>query len=298
MSKKYIDFLGQKNIALCFSALLIALTFYQWTSKGSSKYGIDFVGGTEVVVRLADTSTVADLKSVVEKAGVAGVTVQAFEFGSSEFSVRAGEQVGLDHKALAEKISSSIKDAHPGKVEILKVDSVGATISDEVKSSAFIAVALGVIGLLIYIAFRFEVAFGLGAVIAVFHDIIVAVGLYLAFGHEINGSVIAAVLTILGYSVNDTIVVFDRVREEMRRRKTYNLSELMNQSVNFCLSRTIVTSGLTLLAALALLLLGGGAIQDLSLFLVLGIIVGTYSTVYIASPVVLAWEKWQGRAVK
>ena len=298
MSKKYIDFLGQRYIAMFFSALLIAFAVYQWISKGPSKYGIDFVGGTEVVVRLAESSNVSELKSVVEEAGIPGVTAQAFEFGSNEFSVRAGEQPNLDHKALADKIVSAIKAAHPEKVEILKVDSVGATVSDEVKMSALVAVALGVLGLLIYIAFRFEVAFGMGAVIAVFHDIIISIGLYLAAGHEINGSTIAAALTILGYSVNDTIVVFDRVREEIRKRKTYDLAQLMNESMNFCLSRTIVTSGLTLLAALALLVLGGGAIQDLSLFLVLGIVAGTYSTVYIAAPVVLAWEKFRGRGSK
>jgi preprotein translocase subunit SecF len=298
MSNRQIDFLGQKSIALVISTLLIAFAIYQWVSKGPTKFGIDFVGGTEVVARINEPTTAGELKAVVEAAGISAVMVQAFEFGSSEFSVRAGEQPGLDHKALAQKMTAAIKAAHADKVEILKVDSVGATISDEVKKSAFVAVALGVLGLLVYIAFRFEIAFGLGAVVAVFHDIIVTIGIYLAFGHEINGSVIAAALTILGYSVNDTIVIFDRVREEMRKRKTYDLAKLMNESMNFCLSRTIVTSGLTLLAALSLLVFGGGAIQDLSLFLVVGIIIGSYSTIYIASPVVLAWEKWRGRSVK
>lgn len=295
MSKKHIDFLGQKYFAICLSTLMVAFALYQWVDKGSSKYGIDFVGGTEVVIRLSESSNAHDLKTLVEQSGVSGVTVQSFEFGSNEFSVRAGEQAGMDHKALAEKMISSIKNAHPEKVEILKVDSVGAAISDEVKSSAIVAVALGILGLLIYIAFRFEFAFGLGAVIAVFHDIIISIGIYLAVGHELNGAAIAAALTILGYSVNDTIVIFDRVREEMRKRKSYDLAALMNDSINFCLSRTIVTSTLTLFAALSLLVLGGGAIQDLSLFLVVGIVVGSYSTIYIAAPVVLAWESWRGK---
>jgi len=298
MSRKQIDFLGKRYIALCISALLLAFSGYLWVTKGESKYGIDFKGGTEIVVRLSESSTATELKNIVEKAGIPEVTVQSFEFGSSEYSVKVGEQLGMDHKALADKVTNAIKEAHPDKVEILKIDSVGATISDEVKSSALVAFALGVIGLLIYIAFRFEFAFGLGAVVAVFHDILISLGVYLACGHEINGSAIAAALTILGYSVNDTIVVFDRVREEMRKRKSYKLADLMNESMNFCLSRTIVTSGLTLLAALSLLVIGGGAIQDLSLFLVVGIMVGTYSTVFIASPVVLAWESWRGKSTK
>ena len=306
MSEKYIDFLGYKYIAITFSVLLVAFSVYQWIATGSSKYGIDFVGGTEVVARFGQASSVKELSNIVEQAGLKEVAVQSFEFGSNEFSVRAGEQAGLDHKALADKITNALKSAFPGKVspgkvspdkvEILKVDSVGATISDEVKKSALIAVSIGILGLLVYIAFRFEIAFGLGAVVAVFHDVIISLGIYLALGHEINGSVIAAALTILGYSVNDTIVVFDRVREEMRKRKTDNLSDLMNQAMNFCLSRTIITSGLTLFSALALLVLGGGAIKDLSLFLVVGIIVGSYSTIFIASPVVLAWESWRNRS--
>lgn len=298
MSKKNINFLGQKHIAICLSLLLVGFAAYQWVAGGPGKYGIDFVGGTEVVVRVDEASSAEALTSVIEKAGVPGVSVQAFEFGSSEFSVKAGEQPGMDHKDLAEKMTKAVKAAYPDKVEILKVDSVGAVISDEVKKSALVAVILGVLGLLIYIAFRFEFAFGLGAVVAVFHDVIISVGIYLACGHEINASVIAAALTILGYSVNDTIVVFDRVREEMRKRKNYELAQLMNESMNFCLSRTIITSALTMLAALSLLFLGGGAIQDLSLFLVVGILIGSYSTIYIASPVVLAWENWRGRGKK
>lgn len=289
------DFLGKTYIALTISTLLLAFSAYQWTSKGETKYGIDFIGGTEVVIRLAEPSTVEKLEALVTEAGVPGVTVQTFEYGSKEFSIRAGERPGVDHKVLSEKIITAVKSSYPDKVEVLKVDSVGATISDEVKKSAIIAVVLGVIGLLIYIAFRFEFGFGLGAVIAVFHDVLITIGIYLACGRELNGSVIAAALTILGYSVNDTIVIFDRVREEMRKRSKYDLAQLMNEAMNFCLSRTIVTSGLTLLAALSLLVLGGGAIQDLSLFLAVGIIAGTYSTIYIASPVVLAWEKWRGR---
>lgn len=298
MDKKQIDFLGKRHIAMVFSLFLVAFSVYQWISQGQSKYGIDFIGGTEVVIRLTEPSNSENLRVLFEKAGIEGVMVQTFEFGSNEFSVKAGEQAGLDHKALSDKIVAAVKTAHSDNVEILKVDSVGATISSEVTKSALIAVSLGILALLTYIAFRFEFAFGLGAVVAVFHDVTVALGVYLAFGHEINASVIAAALTILGYSVNDTIVVFDRVREETRKRKSYDLAQLLNESMNFCLSRTIVTSGLTLLAALVLLFIGGGAIQDLSLFLVVGIIIGTYSTIFIAAPVVLAWESWRGRGKK
>lgn len=295
MAQWNIDFLGKRYFAIALSLALVAFAIYQWVARGESKYGIDFVGGTEVVARVSSETNAMDITSKVEQAGVSGVVVQSFEYGSSEFSIRAGEQAGVDHKVLADKITGALKSAFPDKVEILKVDSVGATVSGEVKNSAMIALVLGITALLVYIAFRFEFAFGLGAVVAVFHDVIIALGIYLAFGHEVNAAVIAAALTILGYSVNDTIVIFDRVREEIRKRKKYDLATLMNEAMNFCLSRTIVTSGLTLFAALALLLLGGGAIQDLSLFLVVGIIIGSYSTIFIAAPVVLAWERWRGR---
>jgi preprotein translocase subunit SecF len=290
MAKRQIDFLGQRHIAIFCSLLLVAFSVYQWISKGSAKYGIDFVGGIEVVVRVLEDKSAQDLTTIVAASGLNSVSVQSFEFLSKEFSIKVGEQEGLDHKAVADKIKSSFEAALPGKYEILKMDSVGAVISSEVQKSALIALALGILGLLTYIAFRFELAYGLGAVVAVFHDVIIALGIYLALGHEINGSVVAAALTILGYSVNDTIVIFDRVREELRKRSRADLATVMNESMNFCLSRTLVTGGLTLMAALSLLFLGGGAIQDLSLFLVVGVIVGAYSTIYIASPVVLLYQ--------
>ena len=292
-SSRQIDFLGKKYIAMVISLALIAFSVFQWISQGDRKYGIDFVGGTEVTVRTSEHKTGSELAHIVEQTGLDAVTVQSFEYGSNEFSIKVGEQAGLDHKAIADKVKAGLEAGLSGKYEVLKVDSVGSVVSAEVQKSALVAVALGILSLLVYIAFRFEFSFGLGAVAAVFHDVIVALGIYLAFGHELNGSVIAAALTILGYSVNDTIVIFDRVREEARKRKNVDLATLINESMNFCLSRTIITSGLTLFAAMALLFLGGGAIQDLSLFLVVGIIVGSYSTIYIASPVVLMCEQYQ-----
>lgn len=294
-----IDFLGQRKIAYLISIILLAATAYIWVKRGPDKFGIDFRGGNEIVVQLEQDIETESLANSLENGGLNGASVQSFEKGSHEYAIRVGLIEGMDAKAIREKVEASLKSLFGDAFKVIKTDSVGATIGDELKRKALWAISLGVIGVLIYIAFRFEFSFGLGAVVAMFHDVIVAVGAFLWVGHDLNGSALAAALTIVGYSVNDTIVIFDRVREEMRRRKDADLATLMNQSMNSCLSRTIITSALTLFAVAALLVLGGGSIQDLSLFLLAGMVSGVYSTVYIAAPVALWWirvrEYWGKR---
>jgi len=289
-SKTNIDFLGQRKIAYLISLVLIIFSAYVWVKRGPDKFGIDFRGGDELVVKIEDQTTTEALARELEKDGLPGVAVQSFEIGSNEYTIRVGLLADLNSKAVREKVENTLKRIFSNRFSVIKTDSVGATIGDELKRKALWAVALGLVGILGYIAFRFEFSFGLGAVAAMFHDVIVAVGVYLWAGHDLNASALAAALTIVGYSVNDTIVIFDRVREEMHKRKNADLATLLNESMNACLSRTIITSLLTLFAVASLLVVGGGAIQDLSLFLFAGMISGVYSTVYIAAPVVLWWE--------
>lgn len=292
------DFLGKAPIAAFLSIIMVGLSVYIWVARGPGKFGIDFRGGYELTVDVAKPIKTTDIQDALEKAGLGGATVQSFEAGSNDYSIRVGLVEGLDAKAVKEKVLAVLKDATGEEAKVLQSDSVGAVIGGEMREQAFLATILGLIGVVIYVAFRFELSFGLGALVALFHDVIVGCGVFLWMGYDLNGAALAAALTIVGYSVNDTIVIFDRVREHMRKQKNADLREMMNLAMNECLSRTIITSGLTLFTVLALYLFGGGAIQDLSLFLLAGMVCGVYSTVYIASPVALAWERFQSRRRK
>lgn len=282
-----IDFLSKAKFAYILSILLIVISFYVWFERGDSKYGVDYKGGTEIIVKLTEAKGSQVIRNALNAAGVTSAIVQSFEKGSEEYSIRVG---GSDDK-IRKDINKALETAFAGKYSIEKTDVVGPTIGSELREKALIAIIFGLLGILAYISFRFEFAFALGAVAALFHDVIVCTGLYLLSGREISASTLAAALTIVGYSVNDTIIIFDRCREEILRSKKLDLVKIMNSSINATLSRTLITSLLTLFSALALLLYGGGAIADLSLFLVVGIIAGTYSTIFIACPIVELWNR-------
>jgi preprotein translocase SecF subunit len=291
-----IDFLAKGKYAIFLSLALIAATVYLWATLGEAKYGIDYRGGNEFVVALKGNRTSEDMRKALENAGLSGVTVQSFEASEGVFAVRVGDQG--DSKATKAKFESTLQNAFSGDFEIKRSQFVGPTIGKELKQKATIALLIGLIGILIYVTMRFEIAFAIGAVVALFHDVIIATGIYLAAGNELTMGSLAAALTIVGYSVNDTIVIFDRVREEIMKRKDFDLKDLMNEAMNATLSRTVVTSLLTLFSALALMIFGGGAIKDLSIFLVAGIIIGSYSTIFVASPITLAWHNYRMRKIR
>ncbi|MCB0338034.1 MAG: protein translocase subunit SecF [Bdellovibrionales bacterium] len=286
------DFLGNFRIAVFFSILLIVGSFYVWFERGDQKYGVDYSGGTEVVVKFSGSTSSSDIRKALSASAenFGSVVVQAFEATSNEYSIRVGQSE--KSAEVRRHIEEALKKQISVDFEVLKTDYVGPTIGKELRKKALIAVIVGLLGILVYISIRFEFAFALGAVVALFHDVIVCTGLYLMTGREISASTLAAALTIVGYSVNDTIIIFDRCREEILKTQKYDLVAIMNKSVNSTLSRTIITSLLTFFSALTLLLFGGGAIADLSLYLVIGIVAGTYSTIFIASPVVVVWEKY------
>lgn len=293
------DFIGKWKIAFTISLLLTVWSIYVWTSLGEKKFGTDFTGGYSFVVKVASDVNSELIRSAVDAAGFPDSVVQSFEAGTNQYSIRMGGGEGPEAqiKETKQKVEEILKKVSPKESEILSTDFVGPTIGKELRTKALLAIIIGCIGLLVYITLRFEFGFALGAVVAVFHDVNLSIGIFLAAGHTINMGGVAAALTILGYSVNDTIVIFDRVREELRnpRYKDMDLASLINMCINLTLSRTIITVGLTLFSVAALLLFGGGAIADLSFFLFVGMICGTYSTIYIASPVVLAWEWWRRR---
>ncbi|MGD2116177.1 MAG: protein translocase subunit SecF, partial [Acidobacteriota bacterium] len=223
------------------------------------------------------------------------------EVAETVISVREEDGIfaGWDELEGAESLSATVLDAlrretSLGRFSLLATESVGPQIGRELRFKGVLAVVLSLIGMLLYIWFRFELRFGVGALMAVFHDVLVVLGFYALMDFEFNLTTIAAFLTLVGYSVNDTVVIFDRVRENMRRNRREPFAETLNRSINQTLSRTILTSGTTLLAVGALLVLGGDVLRGFSFVLTIGIVVGTYSSVYVASPFALLWEQLFG----
>ena len=289
--KKTINFLAYSKFAIICSILLFIASITVWCLKGDNKYGIDYKGGYEIIVKFNDnTVTSQNVRDAVTKAGFEDAVIQAFD-DSDEFLLRLGGEKDTEtvKNLLRDSFNENIftGDKKKDDFEILKIDYVGPTAGEELRTQALIAILISVVGILIYISVRFEFAFALGAIVALFHDICIGLGLYLMLGQTISVTTLAAALTLLGYSVNDTIVTFDRMREKLRAAKSYVLENIINESITEMLSRTIITSITTLFTAIALLVYGGGAIRDLSLFLVLGIVVGCYSSIFIASPVAL-----------
>lgn len=302
--KLHFDFIGKWPIAVLLSIALTIGSIWVWYDLKEAKYGVDFRGGHDIVVKVTGEANSETIRKALESQDLPEAIVQSFESGSGQYSIRLGGEKAegtaqVDNaKIVRTKVQDALTKAFGDKVEILKTDYVGPTVGKELRTKALLATIVGLLGILIYLTVRFEFAFAFGAVVAVFHDVFISTGIYLFSGYQINMGTIAAALTIVGYSVHDTIVIFDRVREEIFKRKDFNLSELMNEAINATLSRTIITTLLTLFSVVALLLLGGGSISDLSFYLFVGIVCGTYSTVYIASPVVLAWDYMRNRKVR
>lgn len=286
-----INFLGKRKAAYILSLLLVASSLYLWFETGDSKYGIDYLGGHEIVVKVPEQTSAEAIRNSLAQAGMPAI-VQAFESDSGEYSIRISGD-SQDSKVVRGEVEKALRDPSFGQVDVLKTDFVGPTVGKELRKKALIAILVSLIGMLAYISYRFEFAFALGAVVALFHDVVVTMGVSLACGLSIGVATLAAALTIVGYSVNDTIIIFDRVREEIFRQNKMGLEDLFNYCINQTLSRTIITSILTFFSAIALLVFGGGALRELSLFLTVGIVTGTYSTIFIASPIALAWERFR-----
>ncbi len=288
-----IDFMGKAPMFMVLSLVAILASFYVFFTRGEGSFGTDFSGGHEFLVTFQGDFDSEKIRAGLASQGIADARVQAFQGAAKEYSIRLSEVADSD--AIRAKIEDALKGAFGDAATIQKTDYVGPTVGKELRRSALLAVTLGLVAILIYIAIRFEFSVGLGSIVALFHDVVIATGIYIASGHLIGMATLAGALTIVGYSVNDTVVVFDRVREERGRRKDADLSSVINEALNFTLSRTIITHVLTLFSALALYVIGEGDIKDLSLYLVAGIILGAYSTIFIVSPVALYWERFRGR---
>jgi|SRR5438552_2084130 len=289
-----IDWLGKRRLFLAISGLIMLLGLVSLVAKGGFRYGVDFKGGTIVYVRFQQKPPLDQIRKLLPDS-------QIQEFGASGSNDVMIEFQGAKEEADAstgrEVITNALNQAFQSKFQILNAESVGPKVGADLRRQAVFATLYALVGILIYIAFRFEWIYGAAAVFAVFHDTLVTLGLFSVFNREINLTVIAALLTLVGYSVNDTIVVFDRVRENLKIRRRDDLETIMNDSINQTLSRTILTSGLTFLTVLALFIFGGEIINHFAFAMVIGIIIGTYSSVAIAAPLVLVYTNLRGRRV-
>ena len=289
-----IDFMAKRYWCAVLSILMVGASMFIFFASGDTKYGTDFSGGHEFLVSFSGGEDSEQIRAGLQKAGLEDVRVQAFQGEKNEYSIRLGDTGDIGK--VRTKVENALVKAFSTTARIDKTDYVGPTVGAELRWSALCAVALGLVGILAYIAIRFEFAVGLGTIVALFHDVVIATGVYVLSGHVIGMATLAAALTIVGYSVNDTVVIFDRVREQREKRRGGSLTEIVNDALNFTLSRTLITHILTFFSALALYIVGTGEIKDLSLYLVAGIVLGAYSTVFIVSPVVIFWESRRGRA--
>lgn len=278
-----VNFLGRRLIFFVFSAILVLSSIGVFTSKGMN-YGIDFTGGIMIEVKTEQPGQIGAMRNTLKGLGLGSVELQ--EFGApDDILIRLQAQKGGE-KAQSTAIAK-VKEALGEGIEYRRTELVGPKVSDELFLSGVYAVVSAILAILLYIWIRFEWQFGLGAVIALSHDVISTIGIFSLLGMEFNLSTVAAVLTIAGYSINDTVVVFDRVRENLRKYKTKPMEELLNESANETLSRTVMTSVTTLLALISLYFLGGEIIRDFAFAMIWGVIIGTYSSVCLALPLLL-----------
>jgi preprotein translocase subunit SecF len=373
VNKLNIDFMRHRHIAVAISAVLVLFSLVEIFLLARLNMGIDFAGGTQLIVRFLQPTEIDDVRGVLAGAGLGDVQIQRYgeaarneiliktplvegrhegsrdiveraleaRYGKSDGrpdlnrigsatvadilyaadpdqKVASGETAAREHyRTLAERVMDARRErgliskyedlatveglsaeaqrvlregATLGSFSIVNAENVGPQIGSELRTRGVMAVVLSLLGMMAYIWWRFEFRFGVGAMIASAHDVIVTLGLYALLGYEFNLTTIAAFLTLVGYSVNDTVVIFDRVRENMRKPKRLPLTQVINEGINETLSRTIMTASTTMLAVLALFLVGGEVLRGLSFVLLCGIIIGTYSTIYIASAMVLFWE--------
>jgi SecD/SecF fusion protein len=288
-----IDFLGKRHIALALSAILIlgSIAFFAW--RGQKNFGVDFTGGDLVVLSSQEQVPLADLRRSVESANLGETTLQTSIEEGREF-VTVQSKFGT-----ADAIVAKLQQDFPAaQWAIEQTDTVGPRIGKELAGRSLFALALGLLGILIYVTLRFEFSFALGALVALLHDVIITIGVFALFGREISLVMVGAVLTIAGYSINDTIVVFDRVREGLISGRRGTVAQIMNACINETLGRTILTGGTTLLATAALYFFGGPVLSDFALAILIGVLVGTYSSIFVASPIVLWWAKRTGKSIK
>ncbi|MBF0425808.1 MAG: protein translocase subunit SecF [Magnetococcales bacterium] len=291
-NKTNIDFIGIRNYTFAFSGTLILISILSFIFQGLN-FGIDFAGGTLIQLRFPGPTKMEEIRAHAAALNLGELVIQ--EFGSSEEVIIRVERQMEGEKVQSELVAKLTQALQPlagtGKIEVRRVEYVGPQVGKELTWKGLLAVFYSLFAILAYVGWRFEFRFALGAVIALFHDVIITVGYFSLFHKEFTLVVVAAVLTVIGYSINDTIVIFDRIREEMKRLRKQPLPVIINAAVNETLSRTLITSLTVVLVLISLLLVGGEVIRDFSVALFIGVVFGTYSSIFVASPIVILLEK-------
>ena len=293
--KTHIDFLGKRYIWYAISSVMVLVGIVSVVFKGI-EYGIDFRGGTELVIGFSSKVAVSDIRVALDKVGLGKSEIKSYGSDENNLLIRTVEQG--EGTTISDKIKLTLQQSFPNVTfEVLKENRIGPKVGKELRLDALYAVLCSFIAVLIYIAFRFRYTYGLGAVIATVHDVFTTFGflsilngLVPGVNLEISQEVIAAFLTLIGLSVNDTVVIFDRIRENEKVHRSLSLSEVMNKSLNETLSRTIITSGTIFLVLLILIIFGGEVNRGFAFTMAFGIVTGTYSSIYVASAFVLDWS--------
>lgn len=285
----YVDFMKYRRHFLVFSTVLLVVSALAIGFKGLN-FGIDFAGGALIQVKFDQDVKTDDLRKALKPIGLERATLQSIGNSSdNEYLIRtmASDQ---QMQTLAKQVEAGLHQKF-GQVEIRRVEMVGAAVSQDLQQKGWISLVFVCIAIMIYVWIRFDFSFGVGALASLFHDLVIVTGILALTGREIEMPVLAALLTLLGYSINDTIVVYDRVRENLRKGMDLPLPELLSTSISQTLSRTMLTSGLTLVAMIALFFLGGEVLHNFAFTMMVGIIFGTYSSIFIACPIMLLIER-------
>ncbi|MCX8022405.1 MAG: protein translocase subunit SecF [Syntrophorhabdaceae bacterium] len=288
-----IDFIGFRKKAFILSGILVALGFFAFIMVvlGKANLSVDFTGGTNIQIRFEEQVDIGKMRKTLIEGGITDVQIQQVS-GTKEFFIKT-KMADTEKEKVQDKILAILSSQFKGnKAQVLGSNMVGPGVGRDLKKYAIIAICLALIGIVIYIAWRFTFISGIAATIATFHDVVAILGVFYILDKELNLLIITALLTVAGYSLQDTVVVFDRIRENIPKMKSKgDFAMIINKSINEVLSRTIVTGLTTLIALGALMLLGGEVLFDFSFALFIGLIVGTYSSIFVASPIVYAWRK-------
>ena len=299
LGKTKIDFIARRRIAFGFSAMLCLLGIVSiiQIGRGAANLGIDFAGGTSVQLKFQKPVDLGQVRALLAANGLKDSEPQQFAGGDRVMvRLKRGEE---SQAGMAQRVQDIFSKGLPENPFVVEgTNEVGPAIGKDLQKAALWAITISMIGIIIYIAWRFEFKFGVAAAIATLHDVLAVLGLFYLLNREITLLIITALLTLAGYSLTDTVVVFDRIRENLRGRRRESLADVINMSINEVLSRTVVTSFTVLLVLIALFLLGGEVLYDFSLALIVGVCVGTYSSWFVASPIVYEWRTWERAKMK
>jgi preprotein translocase subunit SecF len=299
LGKTNIDFMGKRRVAFICSSVMMALGMLALVqiARGAANLGIDFAGGTAVQLKFDQPVRIDEARAALERNNLGGAEIQEF-VSENKLLIRMKTTTTIEEKVADRVIAIFAKEFPTRKLEVESSTEIGPTIGHKLQEDALIAILISFAGIILYIAARFEFRFGVAAAIATVHDVLVVLGLFYALDKEVTLLVVTALLTLAGYSLTDTVVVFDRIRENLRVRRRDGLETIVNNSINQVLSRTIVTSLTVVLVLIPLTLAGGEVLHDFSLALLWGVIVGTYSSIFVASSLLVIWPSGAGKLLK